>query len=145
MLKIYKRYSFYIGNAIAFIVLTLVFAIFSLGMFINDALATAFYIFVSVTALLLLVSIYYLIGTIADSRIRKNGISKTAIIVKVYYKKYRYSPSNKMILFEYKDYKGNKIKTIESVQGFFHEFKEKERINILTNGKKGLLNRLKYK
>ncbi len=141
----YKKFSFYIGNSIAFIVLTMICAIFSLGMYVNDGLALSFYVVTVVTFLLLFMSVYYLICTIADLKIRKKGILETAIIVKVYYRHYRFSPMNKMILFEYTDNKGKKIKTIENVNRFSYKFKENEKIKILTNGKKGLLNRTEYK
>ena len=89
---------------------------------------------------------YYLLNTINDNKIRKKGVSKKAKIVKVFDRAFRFSPTiNTIIVFEYVDKYNKIIQTKENVNNINHIFKKGEKINVLFDGKKALLNRDEYK
>ena len=146
MLIYNRKNSFYIGNCIAFIILFLLSLMFSFTFYIIDGYTIGTFIYFFVSIMLLFIDIYYLLNTINDYKIRKKGVSRMAKIVKVFDRSFRFSPTiNTIIVFEYLDNYGKIIQTKENVNSINHIFKKGEKIHVLFNGKKALLNRNKYK
>lgn len=146
MLIYNRKNSFYIGNCIAFIILFLLSLMFSFTFYIIDGYTIGTFIYFFVSIMLLFIDIYYLLNTINDYKIRKKGVSRMAKIVKVFDRSFRFSPTiNTIIVFEYLDNYGKIIQTKENVNSINHIFKKGEKIHVLFNGKKALLNRKKYK
>lgn len=140
-----RKSSFYVGNCIVFIILLLLSTMFTLVLYIIDGYTIGTYIYLFVSVVLFFINIYYTLNTINDNKIRKKGVSKTAKIVKVFSRKFRFSPiMDTIIVFEYIDNCGKMIKTKEIVNNINHIFKKGEKIHVLFNGKKALLNRNKY-
>ena len=141
-----RKSSFYIGNCIALILLFLLSLMFSFVFYMIDGYTIGTSIYLFVTIVLLFIDIYYVLNTINDNKIRKKGISKMAKIVKVFDRSFRFSPTiNTIIVFEYIDNCGKIIQTKENVNSINHMFKKGEKIHVLFNGKKALLNRNEYK
>lgn len=146
MLIYNRKNSFYIGNCIAFIILFLLSLMFSFTFYIIDGYTIGTFIYFFASIMLLFIDIYYLLNTINDYKIRKKGVSRMAKIVKVFDRSFRFSPTiNTIIVFEYLDNYGKIIQTKENVNSINHIFKKGEKIHVLFNGKKALLNRNKYK
>ena len=140
-----RKSSFYIGNCIALILLFLLSFMFSFVFYMIDGYTIGTSIYLFVTIMLLFIDIYYVLNTINDNKIRKKGISKMAKIVKVFNRGFRFSPTiNTIIVFEYNDDFGNLIRTKETVNSIKHVFQKGEKIKVLFNGKKALLNRKEY-
>ena len=140
-----RKSSFYTGNCIALLILFVLCFMFTLVFYIVDGYAISTYIFFSISIVLFFIDIYYTVNTINDNKIRKNGVSKIAKIVKIYDRSFRFSPTiNTIIVFEYNDDFGNLIRTKETVNSIKHVFQKGEKIKVLFNGKKALLNRKEY-
>lgn len=140
-----RKSSFYTGNCIALLTLFVLCFMFTLVFYIMDGYAISTYIFFSISIVLFFIDIYYTVNTINDNKIRKNGTSKIAKIVKIYDRSLRFSPTmNTIIVFEYLDNCGKMIETKENVNNIKHVFEKGEKILVLFNGKKALLNRAEY-
>lgn len=140
-----RKSSFCTGNCVALIILFLLSFMFTAVFYIMDGYATSTYIFLFASMVLFFIDIYYTINTINDNIIRKKGASKVAEIVNVYERCFRFSPTiNTIIVFEYYDDFGHIIRTKEIVNNINHIFKKGEKVKVLFDGKKALLNRQKY-
>ena len=144
MFIINKKSSFYIGNCIALIILFLLSAMFTVTFYLIDGYEISTYIYIFVSIMLFMIDIYYAINTIYDNKIRQKGTCKTAKIVNVFDRRFRFSAINTIIVFEYFDDDGHIIRTKETVNNLKHIFKKGESIKVLFNGKKALLNRSEY-
>lgn len=141
-----RKSSFYIGNCIALIFLLLLCFMFASVSYMMDGYVIGTYIYLCTSIVLFFIDIFYMLNTINDNRIRKKGVSKMAKIVKVFDRGFRFSPTiNTVIVFEYLDNYGKMIQTKENVNSINHIFKKGEKIHVLFNGKKALLNRNEYK
>lgn len=144
MIDLHKKFAFYIGNAIAWIGLCMIMIVISIGIYIYEKLSILFYVSIFTSILLFVISIYYLINSIGDYNIRKKGYVSKAIIIKVYNRKFRFSSNNVIIMYEYTDKNGCNVRTRENVNQFKHIFKKNDRIKVICNGKKALLDRTEY-
>lgn len=140
-----KKRAFIRGNAIAYLLLLICSLLGIFAIWYVDGLSVGFYIYLCFVVLLFFGSIYYILNFVYDNIIRKNGKLAKAKIVKVYDSKSRGFSIGTIIVYEYKNQDGNLIQTKEILsRSFKHFFKENDRIDIKTNGKKGLLVRENY-
>ena len=141
-----RKSSFYIGNCIALLILFILCFMSTLVFYIMDGYVISTYMVFVISIVLFFIDIYYLLNTINDNKIRKKGVSKKAKIVKVFDRAFRFSPTiNTIIVFEYVDKYNKIIQTKENVNNINHIFKKGEKIYVLFDGKKALLNRDEYK
>lgn len=145
MLRLYNRFRYFIGNAIAIIVLSLILGICSFGILVIDGISLGYFLYICFVSVLLLCGIFYLICALKDNQIERKGYPANAKIIKTYDIKYRFSPVNNIIIFEYMNNKGKLIRTSENIGKYTHKFKNNEKINVISNGKKCILNRKIYK
>lgn len=144
MFIINKRRAFYNYTSVILSLCTILFVIFTTGCYYEDGSFTfRIYMLISFLLICSLFNIYYVINTIYDNHIRKSGTIKKAKIIKVD-NSYRYGDT--IIVFEYKNRNGEIIHTKEMIsRSFHHYFGENERIQIRTNGIKGVISRKDYK
>lgn len=145
MIALHRKFAFYILDSIIWIGLCLIMVIMSIGMYIYEKLSMLFYVCAFISFFLFIFSIYHLINAIYDYNIRKKGYMGKAIIVNVYSYRFRFSPyDNIIIVYEYTDKNGCIVRTKENVSKLKCFFNKKNRIKVISNGKKALLDRTKY-
>ncbi len=141
-----RKRAFYRGNAIIYSLLFLCLLAGLLAIWQVDGLMINFYIYLFFVIVLFFGLIYYLINLVYDNQIRKKGEKTTAKIVKIYDAKSKGFSIGTIIILEYKTQDGKTIRTKESISRKFpHFFKKNERVEIKTNGKKGLLIRENFR
>lgn len=79
-----------------------------------------------------------------DQIIRKKGTQIFANIIDIIEKKHRFGRIDTIIIYEYTNNCDNVTSTEETVNRINHNFKIGEKIKVLTNGKKALLDLKTY-
>ena len=131
-----KRARFYFSDFVALLVLSSF--SFPLLFIYPKHNIIAFYIFKSISILVPLVSLYFLINLLYDIKIQKYGYIIRARVIKRY-QRYERGWSDIIIKYSYLDQNGKTHITRERVSNIQHAFYVGDTIYVKTNGKKAIL------
>lgn len=138
------RHAFYVPNSIAIMCLWALFTMLFLVYFFDNGFSYFTIAFLIVSVCLTLVNLYYFYNVIMDQIIRKKGTQIFANITDIIEKKHRFGRIDTIIIYEYTNNCGNVTSTEETINRINHNFKVGEKIKVLTNGKKALLDLKTY-